>query len=163
MKILTETFAAIWKWTVFAMLLISFFMLILQVVSRFVFNFPIIWTNEIATLAFMWLIFIGAIGAVFDNDMIRMNMIVEMFGEKTKRAMEIVFQVVFLIVSVISIPYSFQLVVKMHILKFDITEIPYSVFYLAGFCFFVACVPGCLRNIRRSLRSDGGERGETRR
>lgn len=149
MKILEKTLALAWKTTVFSALLVSFCMLVLQVVSRFVFNFPIIWTNEIATLAFMWLIFIGAIGAVYDNEMIRMNMILGLFGNTAKKILELFFQIIFLVVSAISIPYSLSLVDKMHILKFDITEIPYSVFYLAGLLFFVFCIPCCLRAIIR--------------
>ena len=137
-------------------------MLILQVVSRFVFNFPIIWTNEIATLAFMWMIFVGAIGAVYENDMIRMNMIVDVLGEKTRKTIEILFQVVLLVISLVSIPYSFILVEKMHILKFDITEIPYSIFYFAGLCFFVACVPCCIRMILRIVRSGSVDDGNSR-
>lgn len=158
MRHLERVVALVWKATVFGALLVSFSMLILQVISRYIFNFPIIWTNEIATIAFMWLIFIGAIGAVYDGDMIRLNMIVVLFGKRTAKIFEISFQVLFIVAACISIPYSFIIVEKMHILKFDITGIPFSYFYFSGLCFFVTCIPCCAKVIWRIVKTGRAER-----
>lgn len=150
--------ALVWKATVFGALSISFSMLILQVISRYIFNFPIIWTNEIATIAFMWLIFIGAIGAVHDGEMIRLNMIIVLFGKRITKILEISFQILFVVVACISIPYSINIVIKMHILNFDITGIPFSYFYLSGLFFFIACIPCCAKVIRRIVKTGRPER-----
>ena len=150
----------VWEWLAFLSLLVSFSMLILQVISRYVFNLPVIWTNEIATLAFMWLVFVGAISSVFENKMIRTDLFVGFFSETLKKSLETIFQLLFLVVALISIPAALSLVKKMHILKFDFSEIPYSTFYLAGFFFFSACVPACLRNIVQLWKPERDNNGE---
>ena len=48
-------------------------LLFMEVVSRYVFNAPISWSEEIATYAFVWMIYIGAGVAFYRNVHIRVD------------------------------------------------------------------------------------------
>lgn len=47
--------------------------LLLQVLSRYVFNAPLAWTEELATLLFVWATLMAAASAIRSNDMLRLT------------------------------------------------------------------------------------------
>lgn len=50
----------------------------LQVVMRFIFNSPFFWSEELSLVAYVWLVFVGAIGLTLRQD----HIAVELFSEK---------------------------------------------------------------------------------
>ena len=57
---LERRIVAVEEATVFAILVLLLVTLTLQVASRFLFEFPLDWTEELARVAQLWLVFIGA-------------------------------------------------------------------------------------------------------
>jgi TRAP-type C4-dicarboxylate transport system permease small subunit len=58
------------------LLMVLIVLLTLQIVTRYVFNDPLAWTEEVSRHVFVWLVFVGASGAIRD----RSHIAVEMFS-----------------------------------------------------------------------------------
>ncbi len=69
---------------VFAVLFLS---LVVQVVRRFVFGAPAAWTEELATIAFVWVIFWGTAFAVPLSDHVAVDFVVPRFAPRIQRAL----------------------------------------------------------------------------
>ena len=53
-------------------------LLLVGVVSRYVFSYPVIWIDEVASISFLWVAMLGAVLAVDRNEHLRLNLFVEM-------------------------------------------------------------------------------------
>jgi tripartite ATP-independent transporter DctM subunit len=51
------------------------------VISRYAFSHPIIWLDEVVSLQFLWLAMIGAVIAVYRNEHLRLNVLVDRLAE----------------------------------------------------------------------------------
>lgn len=58
---------------------IIFLVMVLQVFSRYVFNFPFAWTEEVARCLFIWIIFIGASQCMRWREHIAITLLVDRF------------------------------------------------------------------------------------
>lgn len=64
-----------------------FLALILQVVRRFVFDAPAAWTEEIATIAFVWVVFWGAAFTTPLSAHVAFDLLESRFGPRMRRAL----------------------------------------------------------------------------
>jgi TRAP-type C4-dicarboxylate transport system permease small subunit len=69
---------------IFAVLFLS---LVVQVVRRFVFGTPAAWTEELATIAFVWVIFWGTAFAVPLSTHVAVDFVVPRFAPPVRRAL----------------------------------------------------------------------------
>ena len=69
---------------VFAVLFLS---LVVQVVRRFVFGTPAAWTEELASIAFVWMIFWGTAFAVPLSAHVAVDFVVARFAPRVRRAL----------------------------------------------------------------------------
>jgi tripartite ATP-independent transporter DctM subunit len=69
-----------------AALLVAIIMLLLlvAVLSRYVFSYPIIWIDELISLLFIWLAMLGAVIAVYRNEHLRLTALVERLSAPTR-------------------------------------------------------------------------------
>lgn len=63
-------------------------LLLVGVVSRYVFNAPIIWVNELAAMLFLWLVSLGAVIALYKGEHMRMTLLLNRMGPRTRRFAE---------------------------------------------------------------------------
>ncbi len=156
----------IWLSVVLFCLSGTFILLLIQIFSRFVLNTPLLGIDEIAMLLFVWMVFIGATSVVKDGDMIRMNVVSRFLPTRSQQYLEIVFNLVFMVVCIFFVPASIRHLKQSWIFTFNITQIPYTFFYLSGTLFFLCSVvlcamkiPNLLRKINRTVpaHSDEGE------
>lgn len=87
-----------------AILLSMFVTLVLQVFSRYVFNYPLAWTEELARYLFIWLVFVGASQAMRYRDHIAIGLLVDNVPEIARRIAAIAMNVmvaVFLLLLVV--------------------------------------------------------------
>lgn len=69
-----------------AVLLIAIIgMLVLGVVSRYVFSLPIIWIDEASSICFLWLSMLGSALAITRNEHMRLTLAVELLPERFQR------------------------------------------------------------------------------
>jgi TRAP-type C4-dicarboxylate transport system permease small subunit len=94
------------------MLYIIFITILLQIFSRYVLRKPFLWTMELSQLCFAWLVFLGAIVSYRRNDMVRMEFIYKILSEKAKKILEFLYDLLFLIVTIILLPYSLKMVYR---------------------------------------------------
>jgi TRAP-type C4-dicarboxylate transport system permease small subunit len=59
------------------------------VVSRYVFHQPILWTDELASILFLWLAMLGAVVALRRGEHMRMTAVVGMVSPKTRAFLEV--------------------------------------------------------------------------
>ena len=90
---------------VLAMLLaVMFVAFIVQIVFRYVFNFPIGWTSELTVITWLWLVLWGAAFVVTEAEEIRFDLIYSAVGARTRRIMAIVTAVALIMLYGMSLP-----------------------------------------------------------
>jgi TRAP-type C4-dicarboxylate transport system permease small subunit len=67
----------------------AFLALVLQVFSRYVFNLPLAWTEELARYLFIWSVFLGASHAMRHGEHIAIGLLVERLPLRTAKAVAI--------------------------------------------------------------------------
>ena len=70
-------------------------MLMGQVVSRYVFMHSFTWMEEVATILFVWMIYLGVCSAVTKRKHLRIDFLLDMMPFKVKRVMLILSNVIF--------------------------------------------------------------------
>src|SRR5690606_3203948 len=84
-----ETYLATVALTVFSTLVI------LQVIMRYVFNSPLVWSEEIARYALVWFVYLSGSYAVKYQKHVKFNVIIELIGKKIPLIQRIVRVAVF--------------------------------------------------------------------
>ena len=88
-----------------AMLLAAMFLAFLvQIVFRYLFNFPIGWTSELTIITWLWLVLWGAAFVVTEAEEIRFDLIYSAVSARTRRIMAIVTAVALLLLYGMSLP-----------------------------------------------------------
>jgi C4-dicarboxylate transporter DctQ subunit len=67
------------------LLAVIFIAFILQIVLRYVFDWPVGWTAEISLVAWLWLVLWGAAFVLRDTDEIRIDLLDVAFGPRVRR------------------------------------------------------------------------------
>lgn len=84
-------------------------LIFIQVILRYIFSTPIIWSHEIASGLLIWITFLGAGVLTRRGQHLRVDIVFNMFPEKMKFIVDRVFKILILIFSVFIIFYSYQL------------------------------------------------------
>lgn len=71
--------------------------LFLQILSRYVFNFSITWTEELSIFGLMWITYFGASIAVMERRHIRITILSDMLPPKPKKCLDIICNIAFII------------------------------------------------------------------
>src|SRR5687767_9872244 len=67
-------------------LLVAIVILLLGgVITRYVFSFPVVWIDEVASLCFLWLAMLGSAIAVDRNEHLRLALFLHMLPERAQR------------------------------------------------------------------------------
>jgi TRAP-type C4-dicarboxylate transport system permease small subunit len=72
------------------LLLVMFLCFILQIVARYVFNYPLGWTDEVSVLAWIWCTLWGAAFVLRERDEVRFDIIYSAASENTRRIYTII-------------------------------------------------------------------------
>ena len=72
------------------MLAVMFLCFILQILFRYVLNYPVGWTEEVSTLMWIWGVLWGAVFVLDEKDEVRFDIIYSAVKERTRRAFTIV-------------------------------------------------------------------------
>jgi TRAP-type C4-dicarboxylate transport system permease small subunit len=121
-----------------AMLGAMFFAFILQIVFRYLLNWPIGWTNEISVVLWIWLVLWGAAFVLREEEEIRFDLIYGAAGPRARRVMFLLSAAALLALYVISFPAVFDYVTFMKVqstaylkIRFDWLFSIYLVFVVA--------------------------------
>ncbi len=88
-----------------ALLLVTMFVCFLvQIVFRYVFNFPVGWTEEISTVTWIWGILWGAVFVLREKDEVRFDIIYSAVSPGTRRVFTMITGVALIALYAISLP-----------------------------------------------------------
>ena len=87
-----------------AMLATMFAVFIIQIVFRYLLNFPIGWTHEISVIMWVWLVLFGSAFVVRDYEEIRFDILYATVSERTRRIMVVAGAICVVILFSISLP-----------------------------------------------------------
>lgn len=113
-------------------LLVIVFVTILQVVARFVFDSPLVWSDELARFILIWMVFIGAAVVSFDDKHMGVEVLQERMSPKVKLITSILMRVLVLIFLFITAFSSIELVKVSHYQVSGALEIPFSYWRVAA-------------------------------
>lgn len=98
-----------------AMLATMFAVFIIQIVFRYLLNFPIGWTHEISVIMWVWLVLFGTAFVVRDYEEIRFDLLYSTVSERTRRIMVVICTVTVVFFFAISLPAVLDYIAFMHV------------------------------------------------
>ena len=121
------------------LLAVMFVAFLIQIVFRYLFNFPIGWTSELTVVTWLWLVLWGAAFVVTEREEIRFDLMYAAVGDRTRRIMAIVTGLSLLGLYGISLPAVADYVTFMKVQSTAYLKIRFDVLY-SVYLFFVAAV-----------------------
>ena len=95
-----------------------------QVISRYIFNYSITWSEEFPRLLLVWIVFFGLVTVPFKE-----HLTIDLFS--TKKVINVFSYLIIISVACVCIYYGFILCIKIKYQVFPVTNIPRFVQYLA--------------------------------
>ena len=129
-----------------AMIFIAF---ILQILLRYLFNWPVGWTTEVSLAAWLWLVLWGAAFVLKDDEEIRIDLIAERASYRTRRVMGAVGALSLIVLFGMSLPASYAYVAFMKVEKSSYLGVRMDVMYSIYLVFAVAVIARSLRQLIR--------------
>ena len=123
-----------------ALLAVMFAAFMIQIVARYVFNFPIGWTIELTVVTWLWLVLWGAAFVAKEDEEIRIDLIVSMVSRRKRLAIGVVVSVALMLLYAISLPASWSYVTFMKVEKTAYLKIPFNWLFSIYIAFLVAVI-----------------------
>ena len=98
-----------------AMIGVMFIAFIIQIVFRYLFNFPIGWSSELTVIMWLWLVLWGAAFVVRESDEIRFDLLSGAMGKRARIAMGIITAVALVVLYAASFPATWKYVTFMKV------------------------------------------------
>ncbi|MEN9539496.1 MAG: hypothetical protein RLZZ126_1731 [Pseudomonadota bacterium] len=148
------------------MMAVMFTAFVAQVLFRYVFNFPVAWTDEVCTIVWLWGILWGASFVMRSRDDVRFDMVYNLAPRHTRRVLTVLASSAIVIILLGSLPAAWSYVSFMKVEKSANLMIPMNWMYSIYIVFIVAMagrhlgiVWGALRN--RLVEDDAVVGGST--
>jgi len=123
-----------------AMMLVMFVVFIIQIVSRYLLNWPIGWTNEISVVLWIWLVLFGAAFVVKDREEMRFDLIYSSVGDRPRRAMALVTAAALVVLFGLSLPAAVDYVTFMKVQKSAYLHIRFDYLFGIYIVFVIAVI-----------------------
>src|SRR5258708_30984221 len=91
----------------FAVMFVAF---IVQIVFRYVFNFPVGWTTELTLICWLWMVLWGSAFVLKESEEIRFDLIYSAAGPRARRAMGILMGAAPVLLFGMALPAAFRFV-----------------------------------------------------
>lgn len=122
-----------------AMLAIMFVAFIVQIVFRYLLNFPIGWTSELTLIAWLWMVLWGASFVVTEKEEIRFDLFYGAMGRRTRLIASLITGIFVIAMYGISFPRALDYVLFMKVEKTAYLDIRFDFLYVI-FPVFAAAV-----------------------
>ena len=123
-----------------AMLAVMFAAFIIQIVFRYLFNFPIGWTSELTVVLWLWMVLWGSAFVLSEKEEIRLDLLYSAVAPRARIAMAIVFAVSIVLLYGVSLPASYAYVSFMKVEKSSYLKIPMNWLFSIYLVFCVAVI-----------------------
>ena len=121
-----------------ALLAMMFLAFIVQIIFRYLMNFPIGWTSELTVITWLWLVLWGAAFVVTEPEEIRFDLIYGAVGARLRRVMAVVTAILLMALYGMSLPAVVDYVTFMKVqetaylkIRFDLLFSIYVIFAVA--------------------------------
>jgi TRAP-type C4-dicarboxylate transport system permease small subunit len=121
-----------------AMLAVMFTAFILQVLFRYVLNWPVGWASELTIVMWLWLVLWGAAFVVREREEIRFDIVWSSAGRRARRVMAILSALAILFLYGWSLPAVWDYVTFMRVQKTSYLDIRYDLLFSIYILFAVA-------------------------
>lgn len=122
-----------------AMLAVLFVAFIIQIVFRYLFNFPIGWTSELSVIAWLWLVLWGAGFVAKESEEIRIDLLTGAVPRRAAQVMGIIVGISIVILYSASLPATIKYITFMKVEKSSYLHIRMDVLF-SIFAFYVVAV-----------------------
>jgi len=123
-----------------ALLAVMFIAFIVQIVFRYLFNFPIGWSTELTIVTWLYLVLWGSAFVLTEKEEIRFDLIYGSVGRRGRSAMAIVFSVSVVVAYGAALPATYAYVSFMKVEKSSYLKIPLNWLYSIYVVFCVAMI-----------------------
>ena len=138
-----------------AMIGVMFVAFIIQIVFRYLFNFPIGWSSELTVIMWLWLVLWGAAFVVRESDEIRFDLLSGAMGKRARIAMGILTAMALVVLYAASFPATYKYVTFMKVESASYLKVRFDWLFSIYLAFVVAVLIRYLWILSRLLR--GGE------
>lgn len=126
------------QWTLFISFLVIVGCMLLQIVSRYIFNAPFSWTEETILFAFCWFSFLGCASSSYDKSHIEVDFIYTRLGPLGKKILDVILYVLVLALSLFMIGDSIYTMVHQKGMTTNVLRLPIGLYTVALPCGFLA-------------------------
>ncbi|MFO1069917.1 MAG: TRAP transporter small permease [Geminicoccaceae bacterium] len=135
----------------FAIMLGAFFV---QIISRYVFNHPVAWSLEVASLAYLWVIFWGAALLIPERQHIIFDLIYRSFRPKARRWLAVFLTASVVVLFLAGLPGSVDYVQFMARRQTLVLHIPINLAYACFVIFLVGAIVMAIVRLTRLFGRD---------
>lgn len=140
-----------------ALLAVIFVAFILQIVLRYVFDWPVGWTAEISLVAWLWFVLWGAAFVLKDEEEIRIDLLDTTFGPRVRRIARAIGSIAIVVLFGMALPATWDYVTFMKVESTSYLKIRFDWLFSIYIAFAVAVIVRHLRHIAVSLRAPRDE------
>jgi C4-dicarboxylate transporter DctQ subunit len=134
------------------MLAVMFAAFVVQVVFRYLFNFPVGWSSELTVVMWLWLVLWGAAFVVKERDEVRFDLLYGAVGRRGRIAMGVIASVALLVLYAASFKASWAYVTFMKVEKSSYLKVRMDWLYSIFILFLIAIIARYLWLLWQLLR-----------
>jgi C4-dicarboxylate transporter, DctQ subunit len=142
------------------LLAVMFLAFVIQIVFRYVFNFPVGWTSELTVVTWLWMVLWGSAFVLREQEEIRFDLFYSAVRPRVRIAMAIVSAVAIVVLYGASLKPSFDYVSFMKVEKSSYLKIRMDWLYSIYLVFLVAILARYLWLLWRLLQGKDPEAGD---
>ena len=143
-----------------AMLAIMFVAFIIQIVSRYFFNFPIGWSSELSVVTWLYMVLIGSALWLRESEEIRFDLVSGSLGPRGRRVIGIIVAAVGLVLFAMSFPATWKYVTFMKVESSSYLKIRLDLLYSVYLLFAAAIIVRYAWDVWRMMRGAAPEASE---
>jgi TRAP-type C4-dicarboxylate transport system permease small subunit len=113
---------------------------LIQILFRYVFNYPVGWTEELSILCWMWGVLWGAAFILSEQDEVRFDILYGNVSESVRRAFTVLTGLAVIALYGISLPAAYGFVTFMKVERSAYLRVPINYLYAIYVIFAVACI-----------------------
>jgi C4-dicarboxylate transporter, DctQ subunit len=138
----------------------TFLAFVVQIVFRYVFNFPVGWAAELTVATWLWLVLFGSAFVLSEKEEIRFDLIYSSVRPRARIGMAIVSAIAIIVLYGVSLKASFDYVSFMKVEKASYLKIRMDWMYSIYVVFLVAIIARYVWLLSRLVRGNDPEAGD---
>ncbi len=142
------------------LLAVMFVAFVLQIVFRYVFNFPVGWSSELTVITWLYLVLFGSAFVLTEREEIRFDLVYSSVGPRARIGMAIVFALAVVVLYGAALPATWSYVSFMKVEKSSYLKIPLNWLYSIYVVFCVAIIVRYLWLLSSLLRGKDPQAGD---